>query len=189
MPTIDTGRLITRPFVQDDLDAIHHILNAAFGEQSRSEREYWLAWTVMNYTALARLHQPPYGDRAVVLKTTDTLMGTVGLVPSYGPFDKLPYFRDRSSEPPTCLFTPEMGLFWALGPPYRGQGYATEAARALIEFVFVGLQLKRIVAMTDYNNSPSIAVMNRLGMIVQHNPDPTPAWFQTVGILENPATV
>jgi ribosomal-protein-alanine N-acetyltransferase len=181
---LETDRLVIRPFVRGDLDTIHRVLNAAFGEESRTARQEWLDWTVMNYTALARLHQPPYGDRAVVLKATDTLIGAVGLVPSFGPFDMLPYFRDRS----TGLFTPEMGLFWVIGKPYRGQGYATEAARVLIDFAFTHLKLKRIVATTEYSNSRSIAVMQRLGMSIQCNPGPMPIWFQAVGILDNPAS-
>jgi ribosomal-protein-alanine N-acetyltransferase len=184
---LETDRLVIRPFVRDDLDAIHPIVNAAFGEESRATRQEWLDWAVMNYTALARLGQPPYGDRAVVLKATDTLIGAVGLVPSFGPFDTLPYFRDRSTEPPTGLFTPQMGLFWVIGELYRGHGYATEAARAVIDFAFTHLSLKRIVATTEYTNSRSIAVMQRLGMDIQRNPSPTPLWFQVIGVLDNPA--
>lgn len=182
---LETDRLVVRPFVRDDLDTIHPILNAAFGEESRAARQEWLDWTVMNCTALVRLRQPPYGDRAVVLKATGTLIGAVGLVPSFGPFDTLPYFRERA----TGLFTPEMGLFWVIGEPYRGQGYATEAAHALIDFAFTHLRLKRIVATTEYSNTRSIAVMQRLGMSIQRNPGPTPAWFQVVGILDNPAAL
>ena len=185
---LETERLIIRPFAPDDLDNIHQILNEAFGEIDYAERREWLAWSVMNYTALERLYQPPYGDRAVVLKASETLIGAAGLVPSCGPFDKLPYFRTRSSEPPSGLIRPEMGLFWALGAAYRGQGYATEAARALIDFVFVDMGWKRLIATTDYTNTPSIAVMKRLGMTIERNPDPTPEWFQIVGILENPKT-
>jgi RimJ/RimL family protein N-acetyltransferase len=186
LDTLQTERLSVRPFEPDDLDVIHTILNEAFGESPYEERQHWLEWSVMNYTALARLYQPPYGDRAIMLRSTNTLIGAVGLVPCYGPFDKLPYFRERSSLPPTGLFTPEMGLFWALGAPYRGKGYATEAARALIDFAFNHLLLKRIVAMTDYDNTASAAVMERLGMTIQRNPDSTPEWFQNVGILEHP---
>ncbi len=80
-----------------------------------------------------------------------------------------------------------MGLFWALRHDARGQGYATEAARALIDFAFERLVMARIVATTEYSNSSSIAVMTRLGMTVERNPDPTPEWFQIVGILDNPA--
>ncbi|HVO70618.1 MAG TPA: GNAT family N-acetyltransferase [Aggregatilineaceae bacterium] len=180
---LETDRLLLRPFVRGDLDTIHPILNAAFGEESRSARQDWLDWTMMNYAALAHLRQPPYGDRAVVLKPADTLIGAVGLVPSFGPFDTLPYFLDRA----TGLFSPEMGLFWVIAEPYRGQGYATEAARALINFAFTRLRLKRVVATTESSNSRAIAVMQRLGMSIQRNPEPAPIWFQVVGILDNPA--
>jgi RimJ/RimL family protein N-acetyltransferase len=162
MPALETARLFIRPFGADDLDPIHRILNEAFGETPHAERRHWLEWSTMNYTALARLYQPPYGDRAIVIKSSNTLIGSVGLVPCFGPFDTLPYFRERSSVPPGDLFTSEMGLFWALDAAYRGQGYATEAARALIDFAFADLALKRIVAMTDTQYRLA-AVMQRLG--------------------------
>ena len=182
-----TDRLTIRPFERADLDTIHAILNEAFDPVSAAERAEWLDWAVRNYAALARLYQPPYGDRAIVRRQDQRLIGAVGLVPSYGPFDKLPFFRERAAAPPSGLFTPELGLYWALGSAYRGQGYATEAARALIDYVFSTLAAKRVIAMTEYDNAASAAVMRRLGMVIERNPDPTPVWFQTVGILENPA--
>jgi RimJ/RimL family protein N-acetyltransferase len=133
------------------------------------------------------MYQPPYGDRAMVRKVDQIVIGAVGLVPCLMPFDKLPWFRAHSSAPSTGLNSTEMGLFWALRQDARGQGYATEAARALIEYAFERLSLRQIVATTEYTNASSIAVMTRLGMTVEHNPDPAPEWFQVVGILENPA--
>ena len=47
---LETDRLVIRPFVPDDLDSIHPILNAAFGAETRAARQEWLDWTVMNYT-------------------------------------------------------------------------------------------------------------------------------------------
>ena len=187
MPTLESGRLIVRPFVYSDLESVHQIMNEAFGEVPFQERKSWLEWGIMNYTALAQLRQPSYGDRAIVLKSTDTLVGSVGLVQSYGPFGKLPYFRERSSEPKSELCTPEMGMLWGVGNQYRGHGYATEAAQLLIDYMFTSFGLKRIVATTDYENENSRAVMRHLGMTVQRNPDPDPPWFQMVGIRKNPA--
>jgi RimJ/RimL family protein N-acetyltransferase len=79
-----------------------------------------------------------------------------------------------------------MGLFWAIDAAYRGLGYATEAARALASFAFDTLRVDRLVATTEHSNAPSIAVMRRLGMSIETNPDPEPQWFQTVGVLPNP---
>ncbi|RMF80046.1 MAG: N-acetyltransferase [Chloroflexi bacterium] len=183
---LETERLIIRPYVIDDLPTIHPILNAGFGESPLDERRFWLEWQIMSYTALSALYQPPYGDRALILKATGELIGSVGWVPSYGPFDKLPYFRARSTEPSSELARPEMGLFWVLGESHRGQGYATEAAQKMIDFMFNDFGLKRIVATTEYDNAASIAVMKRLGMTVERNPDDEPAYFQVIGILENP---
>ncbi|MCB0137554.1 MAG: hypothetical protein KDD75_20795, partial [Caldilineaceae bacterium] len=78
MPPIETERLLLRPFLPEDLDAIFQILDVAPGDvdlddpaavaEAKAGRQAWLAWSILNYDALARLHQPPYGDRAVVLR-------------------------------------------------------------------------------------------------------------------------
>ena len=183
--TLETERLIIRPFTMDDLAIVHAIANECFGEIPLEERREWLTWQIMNYTALARLWQPPYGDRAVVRRSDGRLIGMVGLVQSWGPFDLLPSFKRLLRGTPTNLSRPEMGLFWALAGEARGQGYATEAARALIDYAFTKLRLARIVATTEHDNAASIAVMRRLGMTVERNPTGTPEWFQTVGVLWN----
>lgn len=184
MQPIETPRLRIRPFVEDDLDAVARILDEGFGPVPRAQRQEWLDWSVRNHQALAALRQPPYGDLAVVLKSGGELVGSVGLVPSFGPFGKLPSLRSsRSSE----LFTPELGLFWAVGTAHRGKGYATEAARALVSFAFAGLGAERLVATTERENPSSIAVMRRLGMTIDENPDSEPHWFQVVGVHFNPA--
>jgi [ribosomal protein S5]-alanine N-acetyltransferase len=186
----ETERLRIRPFALDDLDAIAPIIDEGFGAVSRAEREEWLRWQVMNYTALARLYQPPYGDRAVILKATGALIGAVGIVPSYGPFEKLPHWKNalvgtRYSASAATFSTPEIGLYWLVASSYRGHGYAAEAAQATIRYLFDEWKLKRIVATTEYDNASSIAVMRRLGLTIERNPDDTPAWFQIVGVLEN----
>jgi RimJ/RimL family protein N-acetyltransferase len=183
--TLETERLTVRPLVAEDFAAVHAISNKCFGEISLDERREWLTWQIMNYTALARLWQPPYGDRAITRKADGRLIGMVGLVQSWGPFDLLPSFQHLLKESPPNLSRPEMGLFWALARDARGQGYATEAARALIAYAFGTLHLARIVATTEHDNAASIAVMQRLGMTVERNPAALPAWFQTVGVLWN----
>ena len=53
---------------------------------------------------------------------------------------------------------------WALGVDYRGNGYATEGARALIVYGFSELDLHRIYAKTSHVNIASWKVMERVGM-------------------------
>lgn len=59
----------------------------------------------------------------------------------------------------------QMGeIGWALNFDYRGRGFATEAAAALINHAFSELSLHRIQATTSSANPDSISVMERLGM-------------------------
>lgn len=184
MPVLETERLLVRPFVLSDLDDVYQLLDHEAWQTGLSidERREWLRWTVMSYDALARLYQPPYGDRAVVLKATGELVGAAGLVPSLGPFDRL---RPYGGDPFASYNRPEAGLFWATRTAHRRRGYATEAAGALIDYALRVLNLRRLVAMTDYDNLASQAVMQRLGMTLERNPRPEPHWFQVVGVLDN----
>jgi RimJ/RimL family protein N-acetyltransferase len=184
---IQTPRLQIRPYTPADLNDVARLHDECFGPAARQTRRHWLDWTVRNYAALAQLRQPPYGDYAVTAKDNGQLVGAVGLVPTLAPFDKLPILRSRLSAPPTNLYTPEVGLFWATAPAHRRQGYANEAAAALAHFAFEHLQVQRLVATTEHSNTASIAVMRRLGMTIDQNPDPDPQWFQAVGVLFHPS--
>ncbi len=184
---LDTPRLHIRPLTMGDLDNIHAILNDCFGDSSLEERRDWLNWTVRNYLALANLHQPPYGERGITLKDTGELIGAVGLVPAFGPFQRLSEFR-KNGEPEDTFNQPEFGLFWAISPTHRRNGYAAEAAQAIIDFMFKEMGIRRIVATTEFENEGSQAVMLKLGMTLEQNPTPgEPFWFQVVGTLYNPA--
>ena len=131
------------------------------------------------------MHQTPYGDRAIVLKATGEVIGAVGYVPVNVPFDQIPELRGASEV--SGYYTTEVGLFWVIDPQYQRHGYASEAARAMIDFAFKELHLKRIIAMTEYDNLASQAVMRKVGMRLTRNPQPEPPWLQVVSVLENDA--
>jgi RimJ/RimL family protein N-acetyltransferase len=224
MTPLVTPRLTIRPFTLDDLDDIHRILDVELADarlwsalalraRTREECTQWLQWTIMSYEQLAKLYQPPYGDRAMALKHTGQLVGACGYVPCLAPFGQLPGFasatgdpapgvqasrqphrpggqdaRAPGDDPAPCVYSTEFGLFYAVAPAYQRQGYATEAASALIEHAFEHLRLKRVVAMTRYENLASIGVMRNLGMRIEKNPYPDPPWLQVVGVIENRAT-
>jgi len=188
MPSLETERLLIRPLVEDDLNSVCELFSAVGWDDSsfsaaeeRARRKSWLDWSIRNEEELARLHQPPYGDRAIVLREDKGFIGLVGFVPRLEPFAQLPGFGAKSSAPTTA----EVGLFWAIAPRAQRRGYAAEAARALIEFAFVTLKLARIIAGTDHGNEASMGVMRKLGMRIEANPYPYPSWFQVCGILED----
>ena len=187
VPTLKTDRLKIRPLSLRDLPTCHQLyLDTRWAGQRLTDernlqiRRSWLDWTVRNYTELDRLNQPPYGDRAVELRENGRLAGLVGLVPLLAPFGQLPTFGSQADAP----FSAEVGLFWMISPAMQGRGLATEAARALVGFAFDVLKMGRILAGTEYENFASIAVMRKLGMRIERNPFPSPAWFQIAGILQ-----
>jgi len=61
-------------------------------------------------------------------------------------------------------FTPAVEVGWRLARSAWGNGYATEAARAALDFGFDRHGLEEVVSMTAVGNARSRAVMERLGM-------------------------
>jgi RimJ/RimL family protein N-acetyltransferase len=172
IPPLRTPRLTVRELGAGDLGAVEEVLGGG--------RERWLRWTASSYEQLAELRQPPYGERGIVLSESGRLVGLVGLVPSLGPFGRLPSWPERGPR-----LRPEVGLYWAVAPAFRRRGIAAEAAAALIDHAFAELGLARVVATTERDNLASIGVMRRLGMRIEENPVPEPAWFQVVGVLSH----
>ncbi len=68
------------------------------------------------------------------------------------------YFTIKSAEHQTG----EIG--WTLHPDFRGQGFMTEAAAAVLGLAFSELGLHRVMAELDARNTGSIALCRRLGM-------------------------
>ena len=60
----------------------------------------------------------------------------------------------------------ELGLeiFYSLAPGAWGYGYATEAARAVMDYGLGPLGLPEVLAEVDEGNTASVAVVKRLGM-------------------------
>jgi ribosomal-protein-alanine N-acetyltransferase len=193
MPPLETARLVIRPFVMADLDALHQIVDVelseadfgAEGAQSLDERREWLEWAILNYDQLAKMNQPPYGDRAIVLKQTGQLIGSIGYVPCMAPFGLLPSFAAGLDDATKLLALCELGLYYALAPAHQRQGYTSEAAAAMVEYAFQGMRLRRVIATTTYDNEASMGVMRKLGMRIERNPFPDPPWLQVVGMLEH----
>jgi ribosomal-protein-alanine N-acetyltransferase len=169
IPPLETERLVIRELTEPDAPAVLRL--AGLGGR-------WLSWTALAYEQLAELRQPPYGDRAVVMRSTGRIVGLVGLVPSLGPFGLLPSWPADGAR-----YTPEVGLFYLVAEHYRCQGIASEAAAALARHALDDLHLARIVATTERTNHASIGVMRRLGMQIEENPAHDPPWFQVVGVL------
>jgi len=55
-------------------------------------------------------------------------------------------------------------LGWILHAAHHGKGYATEAAKAVMDFAIRELKLTHIIAHCDQQNTASCRVMEKLGM-------------------------
>ncbi|MCB1533033.1 MAG: GNAT family N-acetyltransferase [Alphaproteobacteria bacterium] len=103
----------------------------------------------------AHLKKHGYGMFAVERKEDGAFMGTVGL-------------NNVEFKAP---FTPAVEIAWRLDYEFWGQGYATEAARAVLGEAFNGWGLKEIVSFTVHDNSRSTHVMEKLGMVKDEKGD------------------
>ncbi|MFI9424790.1 GNAT family N-acetyltransferase [Streptomyces achromogenes] len=89
-----------------------------------------------------------YGWWAVEVRGTGEFIGFAGLDPVD---DGMPFTG--------------VEIGWRLARSAWGQGYATEAARAVLAYGFDTLGLPEILAVTTSTNHRSQAVMRRIGMI------------------------
>ncbi len=179
--SLESERLRIKPFSEGDLGHCRRFRREVFGlDESRGAAQRWLRWTLDSYRELANLGQPPYADYAVVLKDGGGFVGSVGIVPTLVPWGALKGNAEDS------LLSPEIGLFWGILPEYRRRGYATEAAGALLDYLFNEMQARQAVATTERDNIASQRIMEKLGMRLFENPTAEPAWCQVVGFSANP---
>lgn len=92
--------------------------------------------------------QNHFGAWAVELRESGEFIGMTGLA--------TPRFEAH--------FTPCIEIGWRFAKEYWGNGYATEAAKAAIDYGFSVLSLDEIVAFTTEEHHPSRKVMSRIGM-------------------------
>ena len=83
-----------------------------------------------------------------VLKSTGEVIGMIGLG-----------YTERGTD-----FAPFTEIGWRLDKRFWGQGYAPEGARAWLRYAFERLSVRRVVAQTALQNTPSRRVMEKIGM-------------------------
>ncbi len=172
MPTLETERLLIRPFQADDLDAAYAVFEGhpdVWRYDPGRQRTYEERAREIQYR-IAQYAREGFGCMAVTRKADGSLLGYCGLQTWL-----------RETRP---LATLETELFYKLGRAYWGRGYATEACRAMIAHAFTDLCLPRLVTVTAAANAASIALLRRLGMRIV--PSPTDS-DEVNGILDNPA--
>lgn len=146
---IETGRLVLRRYEDRDVGDIL--------EYSR-EADYWLARSLDWMPAANSIRAcfdaqrdqkisefPQWVSLMMELKSERKVIGCVGIG-----------ITNREQG--------QASIGWMLGCRYQGQGLATEAAHALVDFGFASMGLHRIFARTGKSNIRSWRLMERLGM-------------------------
>ena len=141
--SLETNRLLIRPFNTDDWTAVHAYLSDA-------QVTEWLPEGIMTVPQVQAFvaENAQEGDArtayAVLRHTEGDLIGHIIFHP---------WFAPRTYE-----------IGWAFHKAHHGRGYATEASLALMQYGFVSLHLHRIIATCQPQNTASYRVMEKLGM-------------------------
>lgn len=143
---LKTERLILRELVPQDADALAAVLGDPVAMQyypapfNRKEVEEWIERNRQRY------QREGYGLWAMLLRDSDEVIGDCGC-----------YLREiegRSSV--------EIG--YHVRRDLQGNGYATEAAQACIQYAFNKLGLDRVISLIRPENVPSIRVAEKNGL-------------------------
>jgi RimJ/RimL family protein N-acetyltransferase len=148
IPTLRTERLILAPPFEADLDAyaemysdpdvMRHIGRGATLGLGESWRQI--------ATNLGHRHLRGYGFWTVRDARDEAFIGRAGL------------------RYPACW--PDVEVGWMMHPRHWGQGYATEAARAVLNHGIATLGIKRIVSLIWPENVASIRVAEKIGHVL-----------------------
>ena len=142
---LSTERLVLRPVTTDD-----HAAVLAHWTQP-DVRRFLFDGAALSGVEVAETIEESIGDFAargfgvwlIELGSAAGLIGTAGLRP---------------------LGSSGLEIFYSLAPGAWGHGYATEAARAVVEYGLGPLGLPEVLAEVDEGNAASVAVVRRLGM-------------------------
>ena len=146
IPTLQTKRLLLRPFVLADAPAVQRLA----GDKKVASTTLTIPHPYEDGMAEAWIetHAPNWEEKKnlalAVTTEADELVGAISL------HLRLDHHRG------------ELG-YW-IGVPYWNRGYATEAASALVAYGFNELRLNRIEAQFIVGNLASGRVMEKLGM-------------------------
>jgi RimJ/RimL family protein N-acetyltransferase len=146
MTTLTTSRLLLRPLDLADVDVMHALWTEA------SVRKYlWDDEIISKELArmaieasLQSFTQDGFGMWGVTLKATKTLIGFCGV---------------RLHED-----TAEKELLYGLSETYWGTGLTTEAAQAVMDYVFAQGITTRLIALANPANVGSCRVAEKVGM-------------------------
>jgi len=152
IPVLETERLVLRAPRLEDAENIAMLANERriAENTARIPHPYTLADAK---TFLAAANRSDQETTFLIALTDGTIIGACGLELRDGP--------GGSGGPSAAGAMPELGCW--LGVAYWGRGFATEAARALIDHAFTDLELEALQAGARVTNPASRRVLEKCG--------------------------
>ncbi|MHA3126721.1 GNAT family N-acetyltransferase [Legionella pneumophila] len=148
MRILDTERLFLRTFQENDVESLIAI------SQDQKVMQFFPAIPTREETIafidriISHQEEKNFSLYAVEIKNTAEMIGFVGLFTAT--------FQAH--------FTPAIEIGWRLSSKHWNQGYATEAAKAALDYAFRKLNLDEVVSFTSELNKSSIRVMQKIGL-------------------------
>jgi ribosomal-protein-alanine N-acetyltransferase len=145
--TLESERLVIRRITMDDDQAIHsygkdeRVAQGASFPQHKSIED---ARTFIR-SVLEHYEKNEPSSYAIILRKENTLIGGIGL----------PIYDQINNKA-------EIG--YALAPWHWNNGYTTEAARMLVDYLFKNTEIERVEAQCKAYNTASARVMEKVGM-------------------------
>lgn len=145
IPTLETERLTLRPFGEADVEPMFHMLQDPAVVHYVGDRHVPTRQETWRMVAgwLGHWALRGYGQWSIEERESGQLVGRAGIIN------------------PADWPGPEVG--YLLGKAWWGRGYATEAARAAMDWGFREIGFDDLLSLIDPANQPSIAVATRLG--------------------------
>ena len=145
MNPLETGRLTIRNFHPDDWPQLHEL---AVAYQATEAAQYEDPWPTSEEEVKGMANWFASGDEylAVCLQASGALIGLLAI--------------DRRDGAEGQVHN----LGYVFHPGYHGQGYATEACRKGMRYLFEDLQIDGILTGTHPDNEPSVRLLERLGL-------------------------
>lgn len=148
MRILEIERLFLRTFQEEDVESLIAINQDPKVMQffpSIPTREETIAFID---SIISHQEEKNFSLYAAEIKNTGEMIGFVGLFTAT--FE--------------AHFTPAIEIGWRISSKHWNQGYATEAAKAVLDYAFKTLGLDEIVSFTSTLNKPSIRVMRKIGL-------------------------
>jgi RimJ/RimL family protein N-acetyltransferase len=145
VPALETERLRLRGFTEDDTEPLFamaqdpDVVRYIGDRRSPTRQETWRA--IAGYLGHWALRG--HGLWAVEERASGELVGRIGIL--------------------NPLEWPGPEVAYTLGRRWWGRGYATEGARAALDWGFANLEVDELISLIDPANAASIAVATRLG--------------------------